>query len=77
MKKHISTTFSVTILVALTNLTLAVEESDFGFGDNVGEIQFNDDPIVAVVNQFSRSGSSSSCIEQPIHRRVRCPVSAQ
>ena len=60
MKKHISTAFSVAILVALTNLSLAVGESNFGFGDNVGEVQFNNDPIVAVVNQFSRSGSPSS-----------------
>ncbi len=60
MKKYISTVFSVAILVALTNLSLAVEESNFGFGDNVGGVQFNDDPIIAVFNQFSRSGSSSS-----------------
>ena len=60
MKKYISTVFSVAILVALTNLSLAVEESSFGLGDNVGGVQFNDDPIIAVFNQFSRSGSLSS-----------------
>ncbi|MDA8634661.1 hypothetical protein N9L71_12995 [Verrucomicrobiales bacterium] len=60
MKKHISTVFSVAILVALTKLSLAVEESNFGFGDNVGGVQFNDDPIIAAFNQFIRSGSLSS-----------------
>jgi len=50
MKKFISTVFSAAILVALTNLSITVEESNFGFGDNVGGVQFNDDPIIAVFN---------------------------
>ncbi|MDB3939326.1 hypothetical protein OAK50_02825 [Verrucomicrobiales bacterium] len=60
MKKFISTVFSAAILVALTNLSITVEESNFGFGDNVGGVQFNDESIIAVFNQFSRSESSSS-----------------
>jgi hypothetical protein len=50
MKKFISTVFSAAIPVALTYLSLTVEESNFGFGDNVGGVQFNDDPIIAVFN---------------------------
>lgn len=59
--KHPFHLSAIGALVAIASFpSIAIEEGDFLFGDNVGEIQFNQDPLVAVLNQASRSGTTSS-----------------